>query len=278
MISRRKPEWLKVKLPQNNLAAVSKHQLHTICSSGLCPNRSECWGCGTATFMIAGDICTRSCKFCNVTTGRPAPLDPQEPENIADSVNSLNLKHAVITSVDRDDLPDLGASHWVAVIKAVKTKNPDTTMEVLIPDFQGRKELIHLILEAHPEVISHNLETVRRLSKSVRSWATYDVSLEVIRQIADYGTVAKSGIMLGLGETRDEVIETMDDLREAGCSVMTIGQYLQPSKANIEVSEYIHPEIFAEYQQIGKEKGFAHVESGPLVRSSYHAEKHVKID
>jgi lipoic acid synthetase len=206
MINRRKPEWLKVKLPQNNLAAISKHQLHTICTSGLCPNRSECWGCGTATFMIGGDICTRSCKFCNVKTGRPAPLDSKEPENIAESVNALHLKHAVITSVDRDDLSDLGASHWVAVIKAVKAKNPDTTMEVLIPDFQGRKELIHLILETHPEVISHNLETVRRLSKSVRSRATYDVSLKVITQIADYGIISKSGIMLGLGEKRDEVI------------------------------------------------------------------------
>jgi lipoic acid synthetase len=277
MINRRKPEWLKVKLPQNSLSEVSKYQLNTICSSGLCPNRSECWGCGTATFMIAGDICTRSCRFCNVKTGRPAPLDPKEPENIADSVNSLHLKHAVITSVDRDDLPDLGASHWVKVIKAVKEKNPDTTMEVLIPDFQGRKELLNLILEAGPEVVSHNLETVRRLSKSVRSRATYDVSLEVIRQIADYGAVAKSGIMLGLGETRDEILETMDDLRKVGCSVVTVGQYLQPSRANIEVSEYVHPEIFAEYQRAGKEKGFAHVESSPLVRSSYHAERHVKI-
>lgn len=252
--------------------------MHTICSSGLCPNRNECWGCGTATFMIGGDICTRSCKFCNVKTGRPLPLDPKEPENIADSVNSLHLKHAVITSVDRDDLPDLGASHWVEVIKAVKAKNPNTTMEVLIPDFQGRKELIFTILEAHPEVVSHNLETVRRLSGSVRSRATYNISLKVIRQIADYGIIAKSGIMLGLGETRDEIIETMDDLRDAGCSVMTIGQYLQPSRANIEVSEYVHPDIFTEYRQTGKEKGFAHVESAPLVRSSYHAERHVKID
>jgi lipoic acid synthetase len=276
MINRRKPEWLKVKLPQNNLRTVSEYHLHTICSSGLCPNRSECWGCGTATFMIGGDVCTRSCKFCNVKTGRPSPLDPNEPENVAESVKSLHLKHAVITSVDRDDLDDLGASHWVAVIKAVKAKNPDTTMEVLIPDFQGRKELIRLVLDAHPEVVSHNLETVRRLSKSVRSRATYETSLQVIRQIADYGTVAKSGIMLGLGETRDEIIETMDDLREAGCSVMTIGQYLQPSRANIAVAEYVHPDVFAEYQRTGKEKGFTHVESSPLVRSSYHAEKHVQ--
>jgi lipoic acid synthetase len=276
MDHKRKPEWLKIKLPQNSLSVVNKHQLHTICSSGLCPNRSECWGCGTATFMIGGDICTRACKFCNVKTGRPAPLDPDEPEKIAESVNSLNLKHAVITSVDRDDLADLGASHWVKVIKAVKTKNPATTMEVLIPDFQGRKELINLILEAHPEVVSHNLETVRRLSKSVRSRATYEVSLEVIRHIAVSGIIAKSGIMLGLGELRDEIIETMDDLRQAGCSVMTIGQYLQPSRANIEVSEYVRPEIFDDYRRIAKEKGFKHVESSPLVRSSYHAEQHVR--
>jgi lipoic acid synthetase len=225
--------------------------------------------------MIGGDVCTRSCKFCNVKTGRPLPLDPEEPENIAESVKALQLKHTVITSVDRDDLSDLGASHWVDVIKTVKAKNPNTTMEVLIPDFQGRKELIRLILDAHPEVVSHNLETVRRLSKCVRSRATYETSLEVIKQIAGYGIVAKSGIMLGLGETRNEIIETMDDLLEAGCSVITIGQYLQPSKDNIEVAEYVYPEIFAEYQRIGKEKGFAHVESAPLVRSSYHAEKHV---
>jgi lipoic acid synthetase len=276
MTRKSKPEWLKIKLPQNSLPAVNRLRLHTICVSGLCPNRNECWGCGTATFMIGGDVCTRSCKFCNVKTGRPAPPDPDEPRKIADSVHSLRLKHAVITSVDRDDLSDLGASHWVKVIEAVKAKNPGTTMEVLIPDFQGRKDLICKVLEVHPEVVSHNLETVRRLSKTVRSRATYDVSLEVIRQIAAYGTVAKSGIMLGLGETRDEVLETMDDLLEAGCSVMTVGQYLQPSQSNIEVSEYVHPDIFAEYQRTGIEKGFAHVESGPLVRSSYHAERHVK--
>jgi lipoic acid synthetase len=276
MVRRIKPEWLKIKLPQTSLAAINKHRLHTICSSGLCPNRGECWGCGTATFMIGGDICTRSCKFCNVKTGRPAPLDPDEPRKIADSVYSLQLKHAVITSVDRDDLSDLGASHWVKVIEAVKAKNRGTTMEVLIPDFQGRRELINLILEAHPEVVSHNLETVRRLSKAVRSRATYDMSLEVIRQIAGYGIAAKSGIMLGLGETRDEIVETMDDLLGAGCSVMTIGQYLQPSRNNVEVAEYVHPDIFAEYRRTGKEKGFAHIESAPLVRSSYHAEQHVK--
>lgn len=273
MIYKRKPEWLKIKLPKKNLSVINEHQLHTICSSGLCPNRSECWGCGTATFMIGGDICTRSCKFCNVKTGKPLPLDPLEPGNIAESVKSLHLKHAVITSVDRDDLDDLGASHWVKVIKAVKTKNPDTTMEVLIPDFQGKKDLIDLILDAHPEIVSHNLETVKRLSKSVRSRATYEVSLEVIRQIAASGLVAKSGIMLGLGETRSEIIETMDDLLAVGCSVMTIGQYLQPSRANIQVVEYVRPEVFDEYYHTGKEKGFRHIESAPLVRSSYHSER-----
>jgi len=272
MIYKRKPEWLKIKIPKNNLSVINE-QLHTICSSGLCPNRNECWGCGTATFMIGGDICTRACKFCNVKTGRPLPLDPLEPEKIAESVNSLQLKHAVITSVDRDDLDDLGAAHWVNVIKAVKTKNPDTTMEVLIPDFQGKKDLIDMILDAHPEIVSHNLETVKRLSKSIRSRATYEVSLEVIRQIAASGIVAKSGIMLGLGETRAEIIETMDDLLEAGCLVMTIGQYLQPARANIQVVEYVRPEVFDEYYHTAKEKGFRHIESAPLVRSSFHSER-----
>jgi lipoic acid synthetase len=226
--------------------------------------------------MICGDVCTRACRFCNVKTGHPPPLDAGEPEHIALSVKRLTLKHAVITSVDRDDLPDLGATHWVQVLKAVKKENPDTTIEALIPDFQGKGELVSLLLEVHPEVMSHNLETVRRLTKQVRSRATYDVSLNVIRQIAASGIIAKSGIMLGLGEMRDEVLKTMDDLLEAGCSVMTIGQYLQPSKTNIAVREYVHPDVFAEYGRIGKEKGFRHIESAPLVRSSYHAEKHVK--
>lgn len=279
-ISRRKPEWLKIKLPKGQVSVdvlniVRGHNLHTICTSGMCPNQGECWGCGTATFMICGNVCTRNCRFCNVTTGHPAPLDPQEPQHIADSVKLLQLKHAVITSVDRDDVEDLGASHWVKVIQAVKGHNPATTMEVLIPDFQGRKELVQLIIEANPEVISHNLETVRRLSSSVRSRATYDVSLEVIRQVSESGIVSKSGIMLGLGETKEEILETMDDLLNVGCKVMTIGQYLQPGPSNIEVKEYIRPEIFEEYHRIGLEKGFAFVESGPLVRSSYHAERHV---
>ena len=279
--SRRKPEWLKIKLPKGQLSGevlniVREHHLHTICTSGMCPNQGECWGCGTATFMIGGNICTRNCRFCNVTTGRPLPLDPEEPHHIASSVKLLHLKHAVITSVDRDDLEDLGATHWVKVIRAVKEMNPSVTMEVLIPDFQGRSELIGQIIEAKPEVISHNLETVRRLTKEIRSRATYDMSLGVVHQVAASGIVAKSGIMLGLGETREEILETMDDLRAAGCAVMTIGQYLQPTAANVEVKEYITPETFEAYRRIGMQKGFTHVESGPLVRSSYHAEKHVK--
>ena len=279
--SRRKPEWLKIKLPKGQsstevLNIVRKHNLHTICTSGMCPNQGECWGNRTATFMIGGDVCTRSCKFCNVKTGRPAPLDPAEPENIANSVKLLGLKHAVITSVDRDDLADLGAAHWVKVIEAVKRENPETTMEVLIPDFQGRQELVQQVIEARPEVISHNLETVRELSDGVRSRAKYDISLQVIRQVSESGIVSKSGIMLGLGETREQILQTMDDLLAVGCKVMTIGQYLQPSEANLEVKEYVTPETFKEYERIGLEKGFRYVESGPLVRSSYHAEKHVR--
>lgn len=279
--NRRKPEWLKIKLPMGQLSTevaniVRGYNLHTICTSGMCPNQGECWGAGTATFMIAGNVCTRACKFCNVTTGRPAPLDPLEPEHIANSVKLLGLKHAVITSVDRDDLDDLGAAHWVRVIEAVKRENPNTTMEVLIPDFQGRRELVQQVIDARPEVISHNLETVRRLSDSVRSRAKYDISLEVIRQVSESEVISKSGIMLGLGETREEILQTMDDLRAVGCKVMTIGQYLQPTSENLEVKEYVTPETFEEYGRIGLEKGFRHVESGPLVRSSYHAEKHVR--
>lgn len=279
--TRRKPEWLKIKLPMGQLSTgvlniVRGHGLHTICTSGMCPNQGECWGAGTATFMIGGDVCTRACRFCNVKTGHPAPLDPAEPENIATSVKLLKLRHAVITSVDRDDLDDLGAGHWVKVIEAVKRENPDTTMEVLIPDFQGRPELIQQVIDTRPNVISHNMETVRRLSDSVRSRAKYDISLQVIKQISDSGIVSKSGIMLGLGETREEILQTMDDLRAVGCQVMTIGQYLQPTEKNLEVKEYVTPETFEEYGRIGREKGFRHVESGPLVRSSYHAERHVR--
>ena len=279
--SRRKPDWLKIKLPKGQLSVevlnvVRGHNLHTICTSGMCPNQGECWGCGTATFMICGDVCTRGCRFCNVKTGRPAPLDTGEPEHIAESVRLLKLKHVVLTSVDRDDLDDLGAGHWVKVIEAVKRENEGVTMEVLIPDFQGRRELIRQVIEACPEVISHNLETVRRLTPSIRSRATYDMSLEVVRQVAESGVISKSGIMLGLGETREEILQTMDDLRSVGCRVMTIGQYLQPTAANVEVKEYVTPQVFVEFKRIGLEKGFTHVESGPLVRSSYHAERHIK--
>ena len=271
---------MKIQLPMGQLSVevmntIRNNQLNTICTSGRCPNQGECWGCRTATFMIGGNICTRLCRFCNVTTGHPAPLDPAEPDHVAESVKALKLKHVVITFVDRDDVEDLGASHWVKVIESVKRENPNTTMEVLIPDFQGRPELVAQVIAAKPEVISHNLETVRRLSDSVRSRAKYDTSLQVLKQIADSGIVAKSGIMLGLGETREEILETMDDLRAIGCRVMTIGQYLQPTAKNIEVKEYIRPEVFEEYKTIGLEKGFSFVESGPLVRSSYHAERHV---
>lgn len=280
---RKKPEWLKIKLPMGQLSSdvlntVRGHHLNTICTSGRCPNQGECWGRGTATFMIGGDICTRACKFCNVSTGRPLPLDPEEPRHIAEAVRSLGIRHVVITSVDRDDVDDFGASHWVKVILEVRRVNPGVTMEVLIPDFQGRKELIQQIVDTRPDVISHNMETVRRLSAQVRSRATYETSLKVIGQIAAAGIVSKSGIMLGLGETRDEVLQTMRDLREVGCQVMTIGQYLKPTAKNVEVKEYIHPDVFRQYREIGLANGFTFVESGPLVRSSYHAERHVRKD
>ena len=249
--------------------------MHTICSSGRCPNMGECWGKGTATFMIAGDICTRSCKFCNTQTGRPLPLDVNEPTHVAESIALMKLSHAVVTSVDRDDLPDLGAAHWVRTITEIKRINPKTTLEVLIPDFQGRMELIDPIISAHPEIISHNMETVRRISPLVRSAANYDTSLKVIHRIASSNTTAKSGIMAGLGETPAEVEELMDDLLAAGCKILTIGQYLQPSHRHYPVAEYVTPEQFAAYKKIGLEKGFEQVESAPLVRSSYHAEKHV---
>ena len=276
----RKPEWLKISIGANERYTETKrivesHCLHTICSSGRCPNMGECWGKGTATFMIAGDICTRSCKFCNTQTGRPLPLDANEPTHVAESIALMKLSHAVITSVDRDDLPDLGAAHWVRTITEIKRINPETTLEVLIPDFQGRMELIDPIISAHPEIISHNMETVRRISPLVRSAANYDTSLKVIHRIAGSNTTAKSGIMAGLGETPAEVEELMDDLLAARCKILTIGQYLQPSHRHYPVAEYVTPEQFAAYKKIGLEKGFEQVESAPLVRSSYHAEKHV---
>jgi lipoic acid synthetase len=275
-----KPSWLRVKLPTGKTfkkvrEIVSEHKLHTICESGHCPNMGECWGEGTATFMILGNICTRSCGFCNVNTGRPEEVDVFEPSKVAKSVALMGVKHAVITSVDRDDLANGGADIWAQTIRAIRKQSPDTTMETLIPDFAGKWDNLQVIIEEAPEVVSHNLETVRRLTKSVRIQAKYDRSLEVLRRLGKAGLRTKSGVMLGLGESKDEVIEAMDDLRSVGVNVLTLGQYLQPTPKHLPVVEFIHPDIFAEYERIGLEKGFMYVESGPLVRSSYHAEKHV---
>ena len=276
----KKPKWLKVKLPTGqaykNIRGVTKsHDLHTICESGNCPNMGECWGAGTATFMILGNICTRSCGFCNVMTGRPLAVDILEPKNVARSIKLMGVKHAVITSVDRDDLKDGGASIWVETINEIRKVNPTTTMETLIPDFKGRLKDIQPIIDVAPEVVSHNIETVRRLTKKVRIQAKYDRSLDALRFLNEGGIKTKSGIMLGLGETEEEVIETMHDLRSVGVSIMTIGQYLQPSKKHLSVVGFITPEQFAKYKEIGLSLGFKHVESSPLVRSSYHAEKHI---
>ena len=278
----RKPEWLKISIGANERYTETKrivdsHCLHTICSSGRCPNMGECWGKGTATVMKGGDICTRCCKFCNTQTGRPLPLDPNEPTHVAESIALMKLSHAVITSVDRDDLPDLGAAHWARTIQEIKRLNPETTVEVLIPDFQGRKELVAQVIEARPEIISHNMETVKRISPLVRSAAHYETSLEVIRQVAASGTTTKSGIMVGLGETPEEVEELMDDLRQAGCQILTIGQYLQPSHKHYPVAEYVTPTQFVSYKEQGLAKGFDQVESAPLVRSSYHAERQIRF-
>lgn len=277
----RLPRWMKMNLPKGESYSrvknlVGKHGLHTICTSGNCPNIGECWNRGTATFMILGDICTRNCKFCGVKSGKPMPADPLEPVRIAESIRLMELKHAVITSVDRDDLPDLGTSAWVATIHEIKAINSNTKLEVLIPDFQGRPELVQQVIDAAPEVISHNLETVERLTPQIRSVAKYGQSLNVLRQIAQSGRVAKSGIMLGLGETDEEVLQTMDDLLAAGCKVMTIGQYLAPTTEHIPVVRYVEPEEFNRYRTIGLEKGFSFVESSPLVRSSYRAELHAE--
>lgn len=274
----RKPEWLKISIGANERYTETKrivesHCLHTICSSGRCPNMGECWGRGTATFMIGGNICTRCCRFCNTQTGRPLPLDPAEPQHVAHSVQLMKLSHAVITSVDRDDLPDLGAAHWAETIREVKQTNPDTTVEVLIPDFQGRRELVQQVIDAQPHIIAHNMETIRRLTPEVRSVASYDSSLSVLGQIAQSGITCKTGIMVGLGETPEEVEELMDDLRAIGCQILTIGQYLQPSHRHYNVAEYVTPEQFKRYKELGMQKGFKQVESAPLVRSSYHAEQ-----
>lgn len=273
----KKPDWLKIKLGgkgnfSQTMEIVESHNLHTICSSGKCPNMGECWGRGTATFMIGGEICTRSCKFCNTKTGKPLLLDPKEPQNVAASIRLMKLKHAVVTSVDRDDLPDQGAEHWVKTINKIKELNPNTTLEVLIPDFRGHIDLIDMVCNAKPNVISHNMETVRRLTPLVRSAAKYDTSLNVLKRVAENGLKAKSGVMVGLGETTDEIYQLMDDLLSVNCSVLTIGQYLQPSRKHLPVSAYLHPDEFKKLKEVALEKGFAYVESGPLVRSSYHAE------
>ena len=266
----KKPNWLRVKLPIGKEYAevrqiVSEHKLHTICESGSCPNMGECWGNGTATFMILGNTCTRSCGFCNVHTGRPLPVDQEEPKMVAESIRLMKLKHAVITSVDRDDLKDGGSMIWEETVNEVRKASPGITMETLVPDFQGKWENLQRIIDVHPEIVSHNLETVRRLTKQVRVQAKYDRSLEVLKRLKEAGMKTKSGIMLGLGETEEEIYETMDDLRNVGVDVLTIGQYLQPSKKHLMVIEFIKPEIFAKYKAIGLNKGFRFVESGPLV-------------
>ncbi len=277
---RKKPDWLRVKLPigenyKHVRQLVDQHKLHTICESGNCPNMGECWGAGTATFMILGNVCTRSCGFCSVATGRPDAVDWNEPQRVAEAILLMKVKHAVITSVDRDELPDGGSTIWYNTIKAVKTLSPDTTLETLIPDFKGRKDDIQRVIDAAPEVVSHNIETVERMTRQVRVQAKYWRSMEVIRILKEGGMRTKSGIMLGLGEEKEEVIQTFQDLKENGCDVVTIGQYLQPTKKHLPVARFVHPDEFAEYREIGYQLGLDYVESGPLVRSSYHSEKHV---
>jgi lipoic acid synthetase len=276
----KKPSWLKVKLPTGEeytkvRKIVSEHKLHTICSSGNCPNMGECWGAGTATFMILGNICTRSCGFCAVKTGRPLPADLEEPMRVANSVQLMKVKHCVITSVDRDDLKDGGSIIWKETVNAVRKLSPNTTLETLVPDFKGDWDNLQRIIDVAPEIVSHNIETVRRLTKQVRIQAKYDRSLEALKRLKDGGMKTKSGIMLGLGEKEEEVIESMSDLRNVGCDVLTLGQYLQPTVKHLPVVEFVKPEQFKKYKEIGLEMGFRFVESGPLVRSSYHAEKHL---
>jgi lipoyl synthase len=278
---RRLPGWLKMQRASGENYSRVKHiiennHLHTICTSGNCPNIGECWNTGTATFMILGNICTRACRFCNTTTGKPLPPDPEEPGRLAEAINKLGLKHCVITSVDRDDLPDGGASFWAEVIRQIKNANPETTIETLIPDFNGKEKDIQKVIDSGPNVISHNIETVRRLTPLVRTKAKYERSLNVLKYISENRMTAKSGFMLGLGENELEVSETIDDLYNAGCRVLTIGQYLKPSPYHMDVAEFIPPEKFEKYRQIALSAGFRFVESSPLVRSSFHAEKHVK--
>ncbi|MBA4166071.1 MAG: lipoyl synthase [Chitinophagaceae bacterium] len=276
----KKPDWLRVKLPigesyKHVRSLVDTHKLHTICESGNCPNMGECWGEGTATFMILGNVCTRSCGFCAVATGRPASVEWDEPQRVAEAILLMKVKHAVITSVDRDELKDGGSIIWYNTIRAVKSLTPDTTLETLIPDFKGEKENIQRVIEAAPEVISHNVETVERLTRQVRIQAKYRRSMEVLKTLKEGGMRTKSGIMLGLGEKKEEVIQTITDLKNSGVDVITIGQYLQPTKKHLPVARFVHPDEFKEYKEIGYQLGLDYVESGPLVRSSYHSEKHV---
>jgi len=277
---KRLPEWFRMERAGGSNYSrvknlVEKNHLNTICKNGNCPNIGECWNIGTATFMILGNICTRACRFCSVTTGKPLPVDREEPERLAESIKKMGVRHCVITSVDRDDLEDGGAAFWEETIRVIRQVNPGVTVETLIPDFRGRHEHIQKVIDADPQVISHNLETVLRITPRIRSLNQYETSLEVVRYVSDSGKISKSGIMLGLGETEEGILETMDDLLSAGCKVMTIGQYLQPTIRNHPVSDYITPEKFRYYGEIGMKKGFRHVESSPLVRSSYHAEWHV---
>jgi len=276
----KKPNWLRVKLPigeeyKHVRGLVDQHKLHTICESGNCPNMGECWGAGTATFMILGNICTRSCGFCAVATGKPDPVDWDEPQRVAEAIHLMKVKHAVITSVDRDELKDGGSIVWYNTIKAVKALNPDTTLETLIPDFKAQKENIQRVIDAAPEVVSHNIETTERLTRQVRIQAKYWQSMEALKILKEGGMRTKSGIMLGLGETKEEVVQTLHDLNNSGVDVVTLGQYLQPTKKHLSVQRFIHPDEFAEYREIGYQIGLDYVESGPLVRSSYHSEKHV---
>ena len=276
----RKPDWLRVKLPigpeyKKVRTLVDEYDLHTICQSGNCPNMGECWGAGTATFMILGNTCTRSCSFCAVKTGRPTEYDEDEPRRVAEAIDLMGVKHAVLTSVNRDELKDRGAEIWYQTVRAIKDRTPQVTIETLIPDTRGNWDALYRMIEGGQEVVSHNMETVRELYRKVRPQAKYDRSLEELRRIKDYGKRTKTGFMVGLGETQEQVFRIMDDLVAQGVDVLTIGQYLQPTKMHLEVAEYVHPDIFALYKEVGMEKGFEYVESGPLVRSSYHAERHV---
>jgi lipoic acid synthetase len=275
-----KPSWLKIELPTGEnytqvKRIVKEHKLHTICEDGRCPNMGECWGAGTATFMILGNICTRSCSFCAVATGRPTEYDRDEPFRVAEAVRLMGVKHCVITSVNRDELKDKGAGVWADTIREVKKQNPDTTIETLIPDFKAQWDLLYMVLDAEPDVVSHNMETVERLYRLVRPQAKYHRSLEQIQRTKEYGRRTKSGAMLGLGESPEEVEQLMTDLHNHGCDVLTLGQYLQPTKLHLDVKEFVHPDQFKYYEEKGLQMGFRFVESGPMVRSSYHAEKHV---